>query len=133
MPCRHSFPSLPSSDVQLILSHTNADFDALGSMVGAGKLFPEARLVLTGSQDQNVREFLTLHEEFLDLLPAKAVDPAAVSRVIVVETQTSRRLGELAGLVLDPRIEVLVYDHHVGVDSDIPARERHVEALGAAR
>jgi tRNA nucleotidyltransferase (CCA-adding enzyme) len=118
--------------VQLILSHTNADFDALGSMVGAGKLFPEARLVLTGSQDQNVREFLTLHEEFLDLLPAKAVDPATVSRVIVVETQSSRRLGDLASLVLDPRIEVLVYDHHVGVESDIPARERHVEALGAA-
>jgi tRNA nucleotidyltransferase (CCA-adding enzyme) len=118
--------------VQLILSHTNADFDALGSMVGAGKLFPEARLVLTGSQDLNVREFLTLHEEFLDLLPARQVDPSTVDRVIVVETQSARRLGELAGLVQDPRVEVILYDHHVGVESDIPARERHVEAVGAA-
>src|SRR5438309_5630008 len=101
-------------------------------MVGARKLYPQARLVLAGSQDRNVREFLTLHEEFLDLLPAKAVDRTVVSRVIVVETQSSRRLGDLADLVLDPRIEVILYDHHVGVESDIAARERHVEPLGAA-
>jgi tRNA nucleotidyltransferase (CCA-adding enzyme) len=118
--------------VQLILSHVNTDFDALGSMVGARKLYPQARLVLTGSQDRNVREFLTLHEEFLDLLPAKSVDRSVVSRVIVVETQSSRRLGDLADLVFDPRVEVILYDHHVGVESDIPARERHVEPVGAA-
>jgi tRNA nucleotidyltransferase (CCA-adding enzyme) len=118
--------------LQLILSHTNADFDALGSMVGASKLYPHARLVLTGGQDRNVHEFLTLHEEFLDLLPAKSVDRAAVSRIIVVETQESRRLGELAGLVFQPHVEVILYDHHVGATSDIPAGERHVEAVGAA-
>ena len=105
--------------MQLILSHINTDFDSLGSMVGARKLYPQARLVLAGSQDRNVREFLTLHEEFLDLLPAKAVDRTVVSRVIVVETQSSRRLGDLADLVLDPRVEVILYDHHVGVESDI--------------
>src|SRR5438477_646323 len=121
-----------ATNVQLILSHINTDFDSLGSMVGARKLYPQARLVLAGSQDRNVREFLTLHEEFLDLLPAKAVDRTVVSRVIVVETQSSRRLGDLADLVLDPRIEVILYDHHVGVESDIAARERHVEPLGAA-
>ena len=83
--------------MQLILSHINTDFDSLGSMVGARKLYPQARLVLAGSQDRNVREFLTLHEEFLDLLPAKAVDRTVVSRVIVVPlgeenwyTQTGR-------------------------------------------
>lgn len=118
--------------MQLILSHQNTDFDALGSMVGASKLYPQARLVLSGGQDRNVREFLTLHEEFLDLLPAKSIDRTAVSRVIVVETQSSRRLGELADLVFDPRVEVILYDHHVGGESDIPARERHVEPVGAA-
>lgn len=118
--------------MQLILSHTNTDFDALGAMVGAGKLYPQARLVLPGSQDRNVREFLTLHEEFFDLIPARSVDREAVTRVIVVETQSSRRLGELADLVLDPRVDVVLYDHHIGGESDIPARERHVEPLGAA-
>lgn len=117
--------------MQLIVSHINTDFDSLGSMVGAAKLYPQARMVLTGSQDRNVREFLTLHEEFLELLPAKSVDPSVVTRAIVVETQSSRRLGEMAALVLDPRIEVVLYDHHVGAESDIPARERHVEPVGA--
>src|SRR5216684_1062882 len=101
-------------------------------MVGARKLYPQARLVLAGSQDRNVREFLTLHEEFLDLLPAKAVDRSVVSRVVVVETQSSHRLGDLADLVFDPRVEVILYDHHVGAEGDIPAGERHVEPLGAA-
>src|SRR6266849_2616454 len=109
--------------MQLILSHVNTDFDALGSMVGARKLYPQARLVLAGSQDRNVREFLTLHEEFLDLLPAKSVDRSVVSRVIVVETQSSHRLGDLADLVFDPRVEVILYDHHVGGESVIPVRE----------
>src|SRR5437773_11025340 len=101
-------------------------------MVGAGKLFPQARMVLAGGQDRNVREFLTLHAEFLDLVPANSIDPSAVTRVIVVETQSSRRLGELAELVFDPRVDVVLYDHHMGEGGDIPARERHVEPLGAA-
>src|SRR5262249_45483441 len=101
-------------------------------MVGAAKLYPQARMVLTGGQDRNVRDFLTLHDEFLDLIPAREVDPAVVTRVIVVETQSSRRLGEMADLVHDPRVEVIVYDHHLAAESDIPARERHVAPVGAA-
>src|SRR5438034_3512103 len=100
----------PLNPVQLILSHINTDFDALGAMVGAGKLFPQARLVLAGGQDRNVREFLTLHAEFLDLVPANTIDPSAVTRVIVIETQSSRRLGEFAELVFDPRVDVVLYD-----------------------
>jgi tRNA nucleotidyltransferase (CCA-adding enzyme) len=118
--------------VQLILSHINTDFDSLGAMVGAGKLYPQARMVLTGGQDRNVRDFLTLHDEFLDLMPAREVDPTVVTRVIVVETQSSRRLGEMADLVHDPRVEVILYDHHVGAECDIPARERHIAPVGAA-
>ncbi len=36
--------------MEVISSHTNADFDALASMVAAKKLYPGAKLVFPGSQ-----------------------------------------------------------------------------------
>ena len=43
--------------MDIITSHTNADFDALASMVAAGKLYPGAKLVFPGSQEKSMRDF----------------------------------------------------------------------------
>ena len=43
--------------MEVITSHTNADFDALASMVAAKKLYPEAKLVFPGSQEKSMRDF----------------------------------------------------------------------------
>jgi tRNA nucleotidyltransferase (CCA-adding enzyme) len=118
--------------MEIIASHINADFDALGSMVGARLLYPQARLVLAGSQDRNVREFLTLHAEFLGACTPREIDLDAVTRLIVVETQVGRRLGELAVLLERPEVDVVLYDHHPSAEPDIVARERHVRDTGAA-
>ena len=42
----------------VITTHQNADFDALAATVGAALLYPEARIVFTGSLNPNVREFV---------------------------------------------------------------------------
>lgn len=118
--------------MEIIASHVNADFDALGSMVGARLLYPRARIVLAGGQNRNVREFLVLHEEFLGACTPREIDFDAVTRLIVVETQVARRLGELAPLVERPEVEIIVWDHHPGVAGDIPAREKHIGETGAA-
>ena len=38
--------------MDVITTHINADFDCLASMVAAKKLYPEAKLVFSGSQGE---------------------------------------------------------------------------------
>jgi tRNA nucleotidyltransferase (CCA-adding enzyme) len=117
--------------LELIVSHVNPDFDALGAMVGARLLYPQARIVVGGCQDRGVREFLTLHEEFLGARSPREIDPNVVTRLIVVDTQSSQRLGELCEVARRPEVEVIVYDHHVRAPTDLHAAQRILRETGA--
>ena len=44
--------------MEVITTHVNADFDGLASMIAAQKLYPEAVLAFSGSQERNLRDFL---------------------------------------------------------------------------
>ena len=52
--------------MQLILTHENADFDAIASQLAASKLYPEATPLLPRRVNRNVQQFLTL---YWDVLP----------------------------------------------------------------
>jgi tRNA nucleotidyltransferase (CCA-adding enzyme) len=43
--------------MEVITTHTNADFDSLASMLAAKKLYPNALLVFAGSQERSLRDF----------------------------------------------------------------------------
>ncbi|MBN1260366.1 MAG: CBS domain-containing protein [Anaerolineae bacterium] len=95
--------------MQVILTHENADFDAIASLLGAHKLYPGAQPVLPRRINRNVQAFLALYRAELPF-----VDPTAlprgrhVRRVILVDTQS---LTSVRGM--GPKIdEVLVIDHH---------------------
>ena len=44
-----------------ILTHENADFDALAALLGAKKIYPEAVAVLPRRLNRNVRDFCALY------------------------------------------------------------------------
>ena len=96
--------------MDLITTHVNADFDGLASMVAAKKLYPEAQLVLSGGAQEAVRSFLAVHD--LGLVSQKSLDHAAVTRLILVDTQEPERLGTLADLWKRPEVALHIYDHH---------------------
>ncbi len=100
------------SDTELIATHSNTDFDGFAAMIAAHKLYPEARMVLSGALNRNVREFRTLFADEIPLVEAAAVDLAAVRRLILVETLHANRLGELGPLTTRGDVEILVFDHH---------------------
>jgi len=100
------------SAIELIATHSNTDFDGFAAMVAAHKLYPEARMVLSGAVNRNVREFRTLFADEIPLIDAGAVDLARVRRLVLVETYHANRLGELGVLVERPDVEILVFDHH---------------------
>ena len=56
---------LLASNMILITTHTNADFDSLASMVAGRYLYPEARLCLPGSAEAALRRFLELQRDSL--------------------------------------------------------------------
>jgi tRNA nucleotidyltransferase (CCA-adding enzyme) len=97
---------------EVIISHQNTDFDALGSMLAARRLYPGATVIVHGGLNRNVREFTALHARELDLAEASRCDLSGVTRVIVVETSDARRLGVLAALVEGGTTEVVLFDHH---------------------
>jgi tRNA nucleotidyltransferase (CCA-adding enzyme) len=97
---------------EVILTHSNTDFDAFAAMVAAHKLYPEAALVLSGAVNRNVREFHNLHADEIETVDPAVVEPRFVKRLILVETTHANRLGELGPLCYQKGVEVIVFDHH---------------------
>ncbi|MEH2389755.1 MAG: CBS domain-containing protein [Nostoc sp.] len=118
--------------MDLILCHTTADFDALGAAVGLTRLLPGSKIVLTGGSHPAVRDFLALHRDEYSLIERRSVNPEKIRSLTVVDTQQRDRLGKAAEWLDLPDLkEIIVYDHHLGQESDIPATRSHISSVGA--
>ncbi|BAY77126.1 polynucleotide adenylyltransferase region [Nostoc linckia NIES-25] len=118
--------------MDLILCHTTADFDALGAAVGLTRLLPGSKIVLTGGSHPPVRDFLALHRDEYPLIERRSVNPEKIRLLTVVDTQKRDRLGKAAEWLDLPNVsEIILYDHHLGQESDIPATRSHISSVGA--
>lgn len=117
--------------MEIITTHSNVDFDSFAAMVAVQKLYPDAKFVFTGSQNKNVREFFSLHQEMLDFIDIKQLDKEAVNRVIVVDTRIASRLGELEEVVTKSGVEVFAFDHHPPSQEDMKVIQDFSEKAGA--
>src|SRR6185312_13310438 len=117
--------------MDVIATHSNADFDGLASMVAARKLFPDAKLVLPGGGQETVRNFLAVHD--LDMTKLKDVDISQIKRLVLVDTQDPDRIGTLKSCVENPLVEVVVFDHHPEPTSTRVDRSKQsmIESVGA--
>ena len=99
--------------MDVITTHVNADFDSLGAMVAARKLYPEALLVFSGSQEKSMRDFFLKSTGYvLNFTRLKELDFAQISRLILVDCQHAGRIGRFADIIGRPGLEVHIYDHH---------------------
>jgi len=118
--------------MDLILCHTTADFDALGAAVGLTRLLPGSKIVLSGGSHPPVRDFLALHRDEYPLIERRSVNPEKIRSLTVVDTQQRDRLGKAAEWLDLPHLrEIIIYDHHLGQESDIPATESYISSVGA--
>ena len=119
--------------MEVITTHINADFDSLGSMIAAKKLYPNAVLVFPGSQERSLRRFFL--ESVLYTVPfekLKGIDMASVTRLILVDIRQWDRIGRFQQLVDDPNVEVHVYDHHPPTGRDIQGDVEVYKPYGAS-
>ena len=78
--------------MDLVISHLNADFDCLGSLAAAGRLYPGALLSFPGSQEKNLRDFSARHPDLLPpLVRSKDIDFSVITRLIIVDCQQPSR------------------------------------------
>jgi len=95
--------------MQIILTHENADFDAVAGLLAASRLYPDATIVLPARMNQNVAQFFERYESRLPVtfMQQRAVRGKVVSLVIVVDTQ---RAVQIKGIPAN--VPILILDHH---------------------
>jgi nanoRNase/pAp phosphatase (c-di-AMP/oligoRNAs hydrolase) len=72
----------------LILTHENADFDAVAAQFAAHKLYPEGLPLLSRRVNRNVNQFLTLYWDVLPFMRPADWQRRRIERVLLVDTQS---------------------------------------------
>ncbi|MFQ5464822.1 MAG: CBS domain-containing protein [Thermodesulfobacteriota bacterium] len=105
--------------MEVIVPHTNADFDAFASMVAAKKLYPGARVVFSGSTEKAVAAAIESIDLPFPIDRLKDIDLESISTLVLVDVRQPGRIGRFSSLVGRPGVEVHVYDHHPPGPDDI--------------
>jgi tRNA nucleotidyltransferase (CCA-adding enzyme) len=118
--------------MDVITTHTNADFDSLASMLAAKKLYPGAVLVFPGSQERSLRDFF-IHSTLyaLEVERIKNIDLREVDRLILVDTRQISRIGKFSEIVSKPGLKIHIYDHHPPSADDLHGSLEIVSEVGA--
>ena len=118
--------------MDLITTHINADFDCLGSMIAARRLYPGAAMVFPGGQERTLREFFLKSAQYaFDFQKLKDIDLDQVDRLILVDVRQSSRIGPLDKLANRPGLTLHIYDHHPDSAADLRGEVEHVRAVGS--
>ncbi len=112
--------------MHVILTHEQADFDALASLLAAGLLNSQAVAVLPRRMNRNARSFMNLYGADLPFVDARDLPPGPVERVTLVDTQS---LVTLKGFT--DATEVHVIDHHPKREDLNPDWQVVIEKVGA--
>ncbi|TAN46096.1 MAG: CBS domain-containing protein [Nitrospirae bacterium] len=117
--------------MDIIVTHLNADFDALASMMAAKKLYPEAEVVFPGSVEKRVRDFIEAYKP-LEIKRLRDIRFDKVKRLIVTDTRHIDKAEQLKAVIADPKVKVHIYDHHPPTPNDIRGELEVIENVGAA-
>jgi len=118
--------------MEIITTHINADFDCLGAMVAARKLYPDAQMVFPGSQERNLREFFVRSTIYAyDFKRLRDIDLDRVERLILVDVRQSDRIGPFGEVARRPGVDVHIYDHHPTGPGDLSGDLEIIRPVGS--
>ncbi|MFZ2098554.1 MAG: CBS domain-containing protein [Anaerolineales bacterium] len=112
--------------MRIILTHEQADFDALASLLGAYLLDETAIPVLPRRMNRNVRAYVTLYGAELPFVDPHDLPNEAVESICLVDTQS---LISVRGVSEGTRVHVV--DHHPIREDIPPAWTISTEDVGA--
>lgn len=117
--------------MKVIIGHTSADFDCLASMIAAKKIYSDSVVVFPGAIEENVRKFLSLYGNTLNISSLKHIDMDNISEIIIVDTRQKDRIGPFELLLNKKNIKIRIYDHHPASDNDIVSKNNIIKQVGA--
>jgi len=117
--------------LEVIVSHQSTDFDSLASMVAAKKIYKDALLVFTGAMERNVKKFISIYGDLIEITPLKKIKIEDITKLIIVDTRIKRRLGTLGNVLKKRDLEIHIYDHHPATSDDIKGDLNAIEEVGA--
>src|SRR4030065_1157007 len=100
--------------MRIIVTHEQADFDALASLLGAYLLDDSAIPVLPRRMNRKVRAYVTLYGAELPFVDPHDLPNEPVESVCLVDTQS---MASVRGMGADTRVHIV--DHH-SIRADIP-------------
>lgn len=115
--------------MQIILSHSNLDFDGLASMIAAQKIYPQADIILPSKVGAEVSHFLAIYKDTFPYKQTQQVEWKHVKTVILVDTNDLERTGQTD--LLANEIELIIYDHHPNTSKTPDHKETIIERVGA--
>jgi tRNA nucleotidyltransferase (CCA-adding enzyme) len=71
--------------MQVVTTHVNTDFDALASVIAATILYPGSTPILPRNLNPNVKAFLSIHKDLLQVSAVNEIDLADVARLFLVD------------------------------------------------
>ena len=112
--------------MHLILSHEQADFDAIASLYAASLLYPEAAPVMPQRINRNVRGYLTLYGQDFPFIERDEHKANSIHQLTVVDSQSP---VTLKGYGLETQVNVI--DHHPIEPELNPSWDLQIEKVGA--
>ncbi len=117
--------------LEVIISHQSTDFDSLAAMVAAKKIYKDALLVFPGAVERNVRKFVSIYGDIIEVTPLKNIKMQDITKLIMVDTRIKRRIGSFANILKKRDLEIHIYDHHPDTTDDIKGNLNVIEEVGA--
>lgn len=120
--------------MNIIIGHSNMDLDCIGSLVLAGYLYPDYRIIRSRLVHPVAKNVLNLYKRQLDFDYPKDLKGVNIDKVVVVDTRTTNRIKEcfeFSDYTINDVEEVVIYDHHEADCCDIERATLISEPLGA--
>ncbi len=124
--------NIKDDGITLITTHINADFDAVGSLVAAQKIYPEAFVLFPELSEKSLKNFFVDTVSYLfNMTDAEKLATYKIKRLVLVDISHSNRMGKTKALLDKKDIEIILYDHHPEEQNDIKADNKIIRETGA--
>lgn len=112
--------------MHVILTHEQADFDAIAALAAASFLYEGSLPVLPHKINRNARAFISLYGEELGFVEMRDMPAEPITQVTLVDTQS---LVTLKGLTRETVVRVI--DHHAARETNPAEWSVHIDQVGA--
>lgn len=124
-------PTYPST---VITTHLNADFDALASAMAASKLYPASVIVLPGSMERELRNFLKRPDvPDIPIKRLREIQLDSIEILVIVDTSALNRTGAFMSIITGKKPpEIHLFDHHTPDSSNSIKADQYTHATTGA-